>query len=118
MEKSSFVAKGKEISYGHGISGILLCQALLVVPSLSPALGFGQVSLHVGSTLCELACNFWLVSERVLPARAGVDRPSVLALVKATSFVQCWAPHYKNTLRPWSVSREMQQSCERCGAQV
>ena len=82
MEKSSFVAKGKEISYGHGISGILLCQALLVVPSLSPALGFGQVSLHVGSTLCELACNFWLVSERVLPARAGVDRPSVLALVR------------------------------------
>lgn len=54
VEESCSVTKGKEISYGGGISGILWRQALLTVAlgSLSPALGFSQVSLHVGPTLC------------------------------------------------------------------
>ena len=32
--------------------------------------------------------------------------------------VQFWAPHYRRTWRPWSMSREGQQSCEGSGAQV
>mgnify|MGYP001852970064 CR=1 FL=1 len=62
----------------------------------------------------------WLVSERVQPAGAGGDCPSVSALVRLRikCGVLCWVPHYKKTLKPWSVSREARWSYEGSGAQV
>ena len=43
---------------------------------------------------------------------------SALVRLHVECCVQFWTLHYKKTLRPWSVSRAGQWSCEGAGAQI
>ena len=60
----------------------------------------------------------WLVSAVVQPAGAGGYCPLVLTQVRLhlECSSQCWSLTTGQTLRPWGVSREGQQSCEGSGA--